>query len=176
CSLDVCDLRLRSWICRIDQETDQLGVRDEVAQQFQPFCRERVDQKTNPRDIAAGSAEAWNETEVDRIGTSHENDGSAYGCCLGRKRRGWGGPKDYRYGIGPQSGGQCRQTIIATAGRAIFDCNVAAFDIAGLLEALPELSDPTIIHLVTAEQADQRHWLLRARRDRPSDCRAAERG
>src|SRR5262245_7974188 len=60
CSLDVFDLRVRSWIRRIDEKTDQPGVWDELAQQFQPFCREWVDHKTNPRDIAAGSVEAGN--------------------------------------------------------------------------------------------------------------------
>src|SRR5262249_20300325 len=47
-------------IRRIDEKTDQPGVWDELAQQFQPFCREWVDHKTNPRDIAARSVEAGN--------------------------------------------------------------------------------------------------------------------
>jgi hypothetical protein len=59
-------------------------------------------------------------------------------------------------------------------GRAVFDCKIAAFDIAGVAEALPDSPDLSIIELAAQEQANQRHArLLRACRERPHR-RAAE--
>ena len=62
------------------------------------------------------------------------------------------------------------QSVEAAIGRAIFDCNVAAFDVARLFEALSNRTDQSIIELEGAEQADQRHGrLLRVCGQRPAD-------
>src|SRR5262249_39668594 len=111
----------------------------------------------------------------DRVRTGHENDRNGSGCGFGCQRGGWGGRKDYAYRVSHQLGGQCRQSIEATTRRAIFDCDVAAFDIAGVLETLPDLSDPLIIQIDAGQQANQRHGLLRARRERPSRRAAKQR-
>jgi hypothetical protein len=47
--------------------------------------------------------------------------------------------------VGHQLGGQLRQSVEATIGRAIFDCDIAAFDIASVLEPLPNSADQSII-------------------------------
>src|SRR5262249_27953152 len=78
-------------------------------------------------------------------------------------------------GIGHQLGGQFRQAVEATIGRAIFDRDAAAFDIADFLESLSKSADLSIIELTAAQQANQRHRrLLRARRERPRCRRASE--
>src|SRR5262249_59847537 len=52
-------------------------------------------------------------------------------------------------------------------GRSIFDCDIASFDIASVVEALPKGAYLSIIELCAAEQADQRYGrLLRAHRAR----------
>src|SRR5262249_51145929 len=54
--------------------------------------------------------------------------------------------------------------------------NVTTFDIASLLQALPNGAEHSIIELSAGKQADQRHaWLLRARRERPRGCAAEQR-
>jgi len=125
-----------------------------------------------------GSIEAGNEAKIDRIGADREYDRNGCGCRLCRQRSGRGGRNDDCRQIGHQFGGKCRQAVEATIGRAIFDRDVVAFDIAGFLESLPNSANLSIIELTAAQQADQRHRrLLRARRERPGDrCRAAERG
>src|SRR5262249_50296273 len=60
-------------------------------------------------------------------------------------------------------------------GRAIFDRNVATFDVASLLQALPNGAEHSIIELSAGKQADQGHaWLLCVRRERPCHRHAAE--
>src|SRR5262245_13465586 len=77
-------------------------------------------------------------------------------------------------GISHQLGCQCRQSVELTIGRAMFDCDIAAFDIAGFLQALSDSTEPSVILVGATEQADQRHRrLLRPRRYRPRS-RAAE--
>src|SRR5262249_54775939 len=75
-----------------------------------------------------------------------------------------GGPNARITATGSASG-QSRQPVEATIGRAIFDRNVTTFDIASLLQALPNGAEHSIIELSAGKQADQRHaGLLRPRR------------
>jgi hypothetical protein len=135
----------------------------------------RVDEKSHTRDIAAGTVETGNETEFDWIGADRKYDRHCCGCSFGGHCSRRGERNDCGQGVGDQLGGQCRQPVEATIGRAIFDREVAAFDIAGLLEALSDGADLSIIELGAEEQADQRdRRLLRTCRDRPRDRRAAE--
>jgi hypothetical protein len=97
-----------------------------------------------------------------------ENNRNGCGCSFGShcSRRGEG--NDRIYGITHQVGGQSRQPVEAGIGRAIFDCDIASFDIASVVEALPKGGYLSIIQLSAAEQADQRHGrLLRTHRARP---------
>jgi hypothetical protein len=69
-----------------------------------------------------------------------------------------------------QVGGHCRQSVEATIGRAIFNCEVAPFDIASVLEALSNSAEQSVIQLEAAEQADQCYTrLLSVRHERPPD-------
>src|SRR5262249_38077291 len=70
-----------------------------------------------------------------------------------------------------------RQPIILTVRPAVFDCYVLALDMARLLQGLSKRAQT--LHVVLkrcgAEKPDHRHRrLLRARRERPRDSRAAE--
>src|SRR5262245_16091084 len=72
---------------------------------------------------------------------------------------------------------QKRQSVSLTLGRAVFDQDVLALDIASLLHALVERGHPVKRReWVVSEKPDHRHRrLLRTRRKRPRR-RAAERG
>ena len=63
------------------------------------------------------------------------------------ERSRWAGRNDRAHGIGHQLGCHCRQSVEPTIGRAVFDCEIAAFDIAPVLEALPDSPDLSIIEL-----------------------------
>jgi hypothetical protein len=74
-----------------------------------------------------------------------------------------------------QFGSQRRKSLKATIGRQIFDRDIAAFDIAELLEALPDRAELAIIEVGAGQQTDQRYCsLLRARRERPRGRGAAD--
>src|SRR5262249_8840324 len=66
---------------------------------------------------------------------------------------------------------------VLALGPAVFDRDILALDIVGFLQALAKCTQSVHIHIsrCTLEEADHRHRrLLRARRERPRDRRAAE--
>jgi len=74
---------------------------------------------------------------------------------------------------------QHRETIVLMLRPAIFDHDVLALDVTGLIQSFPERSYQmwSLRKGPDAEKSDHRHRrLLRARRDRPRCRRAAERG
>ena len=66
-SLQVSNLEFRSGISGVDEEADNSDARDQLAQQFQPFCSKGVGKKSYSCDIATGTVELGNETEIDRV-------------------------------------------------------------------------------------------------------------
>src|SRR5262249_31499531 len=117
----------------------------------------------------AGAVETGNETELlDRVGANYENDwngsGRSFGCQRSRRAQ----RKNHGHRVGHQLSGQSRQPVEATIGPALFNRNVATFDIASPLQALPNGAEHSIIELSAGKQADQRHaGLLRTRGERP---------
>jgi hypothetical protein len=76
-----------------------------------------------------------------------------------------------------QFGHQGRQPIVLIFGPTIFDCDVPALGKAGLAQASKEcgyLRRPLSSRCTTKEPDHQHRRLLRARRQRPRNCRAAE--
>src|SRR5262249_39661415 len=76
-----------------------------------------------------------------------------------------------------QLGRERWQTVQLSLGPAIFDGDVLAFDVAGLLQALAECSQPVSISVrrLAVDKANHRNrGLLRARRQRPCCRRTAE--
>jgi hypothetical protein len=70
-----------------------------------------------------------------------------------------------------------RQAIVLSLRPAIFDCNVATLDIAGLSEALLDCCDIRRVRgrRYAGQDSDHRHRrLLRARRERPRRCRPTD--
>ena len=143
--LHISGLGFRSRVSRVDEEPDESGARDQHPQRFQPFCPECGDNKTHARDIAAGTVETGNETEFDRVGADHENDRNGCGCSSGGYRSRRGERNDHGHRVGHQISDQCWQSVEASIGRAIFYCDIAAFDIATVFETLPDSTDLSII-------------------------------
>src|SRR4029077_6534989 len=143
-SLNVCGLGLRRGISGVDEEADNGGARHQLAQQFQPLRPERVDKEGHSRNVAAGAVETGHETDIDRIGAYREDNRNVWGCRFGGQRSRRAKCKDRGHGVSYQVGRHCRQSVEFTTSHAIFDCHIAAFDIAGFLEALPERAELSI--------------------------------
>src|SRR5262245_12315351 len=87
------------------------------------------------------------------------------------------GRGDHRYLAADQIGRKRRQSIILAFRKVEFDRHVAAFHVAGLTQATAKRVDKvaSVILSQAAQEADHRHRrLLRARRERPCDRRAAQ--
>src|SRR5262249_34856406 len=111
-----------------------------------------------------------------RIGADREYDRNCCSCSLGCQCSRRAECKDEGDWVRHQRSGQCRWSVKTTIGRAIFDFEIAAFDIAGFPWTLPDSFKLSIIKLAACQHADQCHsrLLLRARRERPRSHRAAE--
>src|SRR5262249_23870135 len=141
------------------------------------FRCECIVQKACSSDVATRSVDAGNETKFDRVTANREDDRNGRRCGFGReRRRGALDRNDRGYFAANQISRQRKQSVQLTLGPAVLHCDIAAFDVAGFVETLPdrvELAGSFTVR--AAEQADHRHRrLLRARRERLGGCRAAE--
>jgi hypothetical protein len=155
-----------------------LACGQQLMQEFQPLCRQLTTEKIDPCRVAAGPGEASDKTKPDRVFGDAEDDGNRRGCCLGRQRRcNTSGRGDYGDLPMNQFSRQLRQSIKLILAPTVCDRYVLALDIAGLLQALAKSAQTVRSRLSRSvfEVPDHRQGcLLRARRERPSDCRAAE--
>src|SRR6202011_5631437 len=74
-------------------------------------------------------------------------------------------------------GGECRQAAIIAPRPPELDCCVLTLDEATLLQPAAECFEQMdrILRRPRTHESDQRHhWLLRARRERPRQCRPAD--
>ena len=96
-------------------------------------------------------------------------------CSLCRKgSREKGGSND-RHPLAHEVGREHRQSLILSFCPSVLQFDVAAIGIPSLTQTLPEGADTESVGFgrSTAEQSNHRHGrLLRARRERPSDCGA----
>ena len=106
-----------------------------------------------------------------------KDDGNGPRRRLRRKCRGIGIGHDHVDPAADQIGRQRGQAIVALLRPAVVDRHVAALDVTGLAQALLECSDSLRegARGYRAQEAEHRRCLLRARRERPRDGRAAER-
>ena len=103
--------------------------------------------------------------------------GIARGRGFGRERGGVCRRCDHAHFLADQIGCQLRKPIEAVLRPAILDCYVPAFDIAGFGEPLAERLHETrnrSKRLRVENPYHRQRRLLRARRQRPHRCRAAE--
>ena len=83
---------------------------------------------------------------------------------------------DHRDPAANQIGRKLRHPLVLIVGEAVYDCNVVAFYIGGLLQALAECAQTVRdrVRRCVVEKSDQGHSLLRSRRERQSRRRAAD--
>ena len=150
-----------------------------MTQELQPLCHRLSVEKIDACQVAPRPGEACDKTEPDRVFGCEKDDGYRRGCGLGRHRRsGAAGRDDHGHLAAHQFGGERRQPIELSLGPAVFDRQILALDLTGLLQALAKAPQAPRrpVRRLGIEMAD--HWhcrLLRAHRERPRR-RTAKRG
>src|SRR5262249_48843873 len=117
------------------------------------------------------------KAELDWIGAGDEDDGDRRCCGLGSKYCWWPERADHRHLALHEIGCHRRQGTITIRYPAVFHPHVLTFDIAQFGNTAPEIGIKMLgVGLCqAAEISDYRHRrLLRSRRERPRDRRAAE--
>ena len=142
------------------------------------FAPNSVVKKLIPVRLPPGRARLTTRPSRDRIFADNEDDGDRRCCRLGRERRSvTSGRSDHSDPPTNQIGRQHRQSIDLTLRPAVFNRHVLTLDIAGVLEALAKSAQtlcPPFRRCGTEEPDHRRCRLLRARRERPCDGRAAD--
>ena len=126
-------------IRRIDgySRTNRSG--QEFTQKFQPFCGQLGIEKINACQIAAGRARLATRASLTGSSDVMKTMGSVVVAALAANvRRITSGSGNHRDLPADQIGCHRRQPIGLVFGPAIFDRDVLAFDIAGLLKSLPK--------------------------------------
>jgi hypothetical protein len=137
--LHVCGKWLEGWIAGIAQHGKASRTRQQFMEKFEPFWPKLSAHRRDTGEIAAWSGEAGDEPKFDWIRAGAEHDRNGRGRRLGGKRSRWSaGCSDDRHSMLDQIGDQLGQSRIIIIRPAIFDHQVAAFDIAGLSEPIAE--------------------------------------
>jgi hypothetical protein len=161
----------------VQQDADQGGMWGQLAKQSELLRIERASEHVHPSRVAARPAQAGNEPDLDRIGTTDEHDRNRCGRRhSGPSHAGASDRGKHRHPTTHQFGRHRRQQIISPVRPAVFDLYVLAIDVVGLVQSVPERGHLKCVRIKRrdAEKSDYRHrLLLRARRERPCD-RAAE--
>src|SRR5262245_2518471 len=124
---------------RIDEHGDATSCGYELAQEFHPFGYQLVAEKIDARRVAAGPGEAGDKAQPDRVFRDGKDDRDRRGCGLGRQRRvGTSGRDDHGDLSANQFGDQGRYPIDLILTPAVFDRDVLALDMAGILKTLAE--------------------------------------
>jgi hypothetical protein len=92
-----------------------------------------------PGDISTRSVKAANQTKLLRIGANREDNGYRRGCAFcGKCWLAIANSYDQRDAAAHEVGGQSRQAIVLVVGPPEFKCNIPAFDIPGISQALAD--------------------------------------
>jgi len=161
---------------RVDERGYCAHVGEQLVQQLQSLPIRFRTQRGHACEVTARSVQAGYETDLNRIGAGHENNGNRGGRSLGRYRR-LAVRGNHGHLAANQIGCQCRQSIAVPFRPAVFDRHVPALDIAGFHQALAKRGQEVCILFgrPCVQEADHRHrWLLRACRERPRGRRATE--
>jgi hypothetical protein len=163
-------------IGRVEEDGNQGRGRHQLAQQLQSFRQQLRIQADHARKISSRTVEAGDKADPHRVVAAREDDRDRRGRGLGRHGRG-AIRRDHRHLATDQVGCHGRQPIVHAIRPAILDCDIAALDMTGFVQALPERAHAIRIPVsrCAVEKPHHRHRrLLRARREWPRRCRAAE--
>src|SRR5262249_47242447 len=156
-------------------QTNPLRVWHKLTQEPQLLWPKITKQEAHARGIATRAREGDGKPKLDRVIRDHEHNRNRRGrrpCgeCRRRVQRGDHGNLSAR-----ELGSQPGQALVLIIGVAIVDHHVAAFEVALLGQTLSKNPDERLRQPARGKKGH--HWtggLLRARRVRPCDRRAAD--
>jgi hypothetical protein len=168
--------RRSDWVCGVDEQSNGRRPREQLTREFEPLRPDFDAEISRASHVAARSAQAGDKTQLDRVTPGHEYDRNRRGRRFGRQRRRCAARGNDGDLLLNQIGRQRRQSVILAFRPAILDGRVLTVDVVGFFQALAERGDerPIPVRRCAVEETDHRHrTLLRARRERPRDRRAA---
>src|SRR5215468_9107709 len=136
--------RQRGRKVRIDKHRKGAGLGYELTNEFQPLRPHLHRHNGRAREVAARPVETGNKSSFNWITTDSEND--RYGGCRRLScqwRRLTPGGGNHCNLTADQLGGQLRKPIVLAFCPAILDCDVLAFEIAGLSQTLAKGAQDT---------------------------------
>src|SRR5215475_9281619 len=162
---------------RMDEHGDATSCGYELAQELQPFCYQLITEKIDARRVAARPGEAGDKAQPDRVFRDGKDDRDCRGSGLGRQRRdGTSGRNDHGDLSTNQFSHQRWNSIGLILAPAIFDRDVLALEITGILQAFTECAHTVRLRIgrTWVDETDHRHRLLCTRRERPRRRAAAQ--
>src|SRR5215813_7276092 len=162
---------------RIYEHADRGGIGNHFVQQLKLLRHQEGVEIAYPCDVPAWSIEAGDKPKLYGIGPSLEHDRNRRGRSLGSECGRGAGLGNHSDPPADKISGQGRQSIVMFLRPAVFDRDILPLDIAGFLKTFTEGGHKERVSSgrSAAEESDHRHRrLLRARRERPHDRRAAE--
>src|SRR5262249_5221056 len=176
--LDLRGLESDFGVVWIEQQSDDASVGNELKQKLQLLGYNIATEPADAGNVSTRLVEAPDDTCLDWIAAEREHDRDRRSRRLGgNDRRSAADCNDYRDPSGDKISRQYWQSVILTVGPTEGDVNVLAFDLARVPQSQPKchLVPSRFARRPAAEEPDHRHRrLLRARRERPRDCSAAE--
>ena len=162
---------------RVHHQTNPLRVWHKLTQEPQLLWPKITKQEAHARGIATRAREGDGKPKFDRVIRDHEDNRNCRGrgsCgeCRRRIQRGDHGNLSAR-----ELGSQPGQALVSIIAVAIVDHHVAAFEVALLGQTLSKNPDERLRQPARGKKGH--HWnggLLRACRQRPHRCCAAEQG
>src|SRR5262249_29713672 len=175
----VSQCRLGSFgIGRIDEHSNARGCGHQLTQELQPLCGQLVIEKIDTRQVTSWPGEAGDKAKPDRVFADAEDDGTRCGGRLGRQCYVAPSGRSDNGDLPPnQLGRQRRQPIVLALRPAVLDRHVLTLDEARFLQPIAECAQTVRegFRRYRVDKPDHRHrGLLRARRERPRNCCAAE--
>ena len=126
--------------------------------ELNPFRRNFSGHLRHARDITPGSTQTRDQSELDWVAASGENNRNRRSYGLRHEVSGGAGRGNDRNSVADKIADQCWQVIILALRPTIFDGDILTFDITGFFLALEESTDHgrKTIGRSTIEKSD--HW------------------
>src|SRR4051794_23160820 len=122
-------LRLSDGAGRVDEQSDQFGLRQQVVHELQSFFGQGRQDHPNSGDVPVGFVEAGNKAELERVGAGDEDDWDRWASSLGCKHCWWPDSEDHSHLMLHEISRHCWQRIITVSNPAVFGRYVLTLEI-----------------------------------------------
>src|SRR5262249_20631258 len=125
-------------------------------------------------DVCVRAGKIGDKAGIDDVPNASEHDWNRCSCAFGREGGGCSPGHDQIHGQRDQFCGKVGVAFLTALRETIFDDQVLTLDVAEFSQPAPKALDRPQLQIGHQPDALHPHRLLRARRERPRSCRAAE--